>query len=295
MDLHRNRCLCKSEDDRVLFPPAIERSTFSAYEFSARRKRSKQHYRIVRCNACGLVRSDPVLSDKDLTILYQESRFLYPQESHCAAATYASLVTRHFGMLPHPEQIRLLEIGCGNGSFLEEMQRRRLHAVTGVEPSVHAVEHAPETVKPAIINEVFHRSLFPTEAFDVVCAFHVLDHLSEPAEFIKECFRIISKQGMMILVCHNVDALVNKVFGEYSPVFDIEHIYLFNPATLRNLLEPYGFIIRDEGKVTNTYPLSYWLRYVPIVNRFVEQFPLWVQNIRLTLYAGNIYICAQKE
>jgi hypothetical protein len=64
MELLHNRCLCKSEDDRVLFPQKIEWSTFSAYEFSARCKRSKQHYRIVRCNACGLVRSDPVLSDK---------------------------------------------------------------------------------------------------------------------------------------------------------------------------------------------------------------------------------------
>lgn len=295
MDLHRKRCLCKSENDGVLFPEKIEWSTLSAYEFSARRKRNRQHYRIVRCRACGLVRSDPVLSEKDLRGLYQESLFLYPQESRCAAATYASLVIPYFGLLPHPEQIRLLEIGCGDGSFLEEMQRRRLHVVTGVEPSIQAVEHAPETVKRAIMNEVFHRCFFPTEAFDVICAFHVLDHLSEPAEFIKECFRILSKQGMIILVCHNVDAWVNKVFGEYSPVFDIEHMYLFNPATLRNLLEPYDFIIRGEGKMTNTYPLSYWLRYVPMVNRYVEQFPLWLQNIQFTLYAGNMYICAQKE
>jgi SAM-dependent methyltransferase len=295
MDLRHNRCLCQSEDDRVLYPQRIDWSTFSAYEFSARRKRSKQHYRIVRCNVCGLVRSDPVLSDKDLTVLYQDSQFLSPQESLCAARTYASLVTRYWGMFSHPEQIRLLEIGCGNGSFLEEMRRRHLHTVMGVEPSVDAVEQASATVKPAIMNEVFHRDLFPPETFDVVCAFHVLDHLSNPDEFIKECFRIIRKKGMMILVCHHVDALVNKVFGEYSPVFDIEHIFLFNPVTLHNLMEPYGFITREEGKVRNTYPLSYWFRYAPIVNRFIEQFPLWFQNIQFTLYAGNIYLCAQKE
>jgi hypothetical protein len=99
----------------------------------------------------------------------------------------------------------------------------------------------------------------------------------------------------MVLVCHNVDALVNKALGEYSPVFDIEHIFLFNPATLRKLVEPYGFITRDIGKVANTYPLSYWLRYVPIVNRFVERFPSSVKDILLTFDAGNIYICAQKE
>ncbi len=288
MELRHNRCLCKSEGCRVLFPERIEWSRLSAYEFSARRKRSKQHYRIVRCNACGLVRSDPVLSDEDLTALYRESKFLYSQESSCAAKTYASLVTRYFGMFPDPEQIRLLEIGCGNGSFLEEMQRCHLQTATGVEPSVHAVEHASEAVKPAIINKAFQRGLFSPETFDVVCAFHVLDHLSEPSEFIKECFRIVRVKGIIVLVCHNVDALVNRVLREYSPVFDIEHIFLFNPLTLHNLLRPYGFTPRKEGKVTNTYPLSYWFRYAPIVSRFVERLTIWLQNIQLNIYAGNL-------
>ena len=278
-----------------MLPEKIEWSALSAHEFSARRERSIQHYRMVRCNSCGLVRSDPILSGEDLAVLYRESEFLYPNESRYAARTYASLVTPYFGMFPRPGQIRLLEIGCGNGTFLDEMRLRNVHTVTGVEPSVRAVEQASATVKPAIINDVLQRGFFPPEAFDVVCAFHVLDHLREPAEFIKECFRIMSKKGMMILLCHNVDALVNKVLGENSPVFDVEHIFLFNPATLRKLVEPHGFITRDIGKVKNTYPLSYWLRYAPIVNRFVGRLPRAIQNISLTLYAGNIYICAQKE
>jgi 2-polyprenyl-3-methyl-5-hydroxy-6-metoxy-1,4-benzoquinol methylase len=290
-----NPCLCQSEDCRVLLPEKIEWSALSAHEFSARRERSIQHYRMVRCHSCGLVRSDPILSGKDLAELYRDSEFLYPNESRYAARTYASLVTPYFGMFPRPEQIRLLEIGCGNGTFLDEMRLHHLHTIMGVEPSVRAVEQASVTVKPAIINDVLHRGFFPPEAFDVVCAFHVLDHLREPAEFIKECFHILNDKGIMVLVCHNVDALVNKVLGEYSPVFDVEHTFLFNPATLKKLVESCGFTTRNEGRVANTYPLSYWLRYAPIVNRFVGRFPRAIQNISLTLYAGNIYICAQKK
>ncbi len=295
MELLDNRCVCKSEDYRVLFPERIEWSTLSAYEFSARRKRSLQHYRIVRCTTCGLVRSDPVLSDQDLAVLYSGSEFLYQEESSFAARTYAALVTPYFAMFRRPEQIRLLEIGCGNGAFLEEMRGYGLHALVGVEPSVQAIEHASETVRPAILNQFFHRGIFQPDTFDVVCAFHVLDHVRAPVEFVRECFRIVAKKGIVIVVCHNVDAFVNRVFGEYSPVFDVEHIFLFNPATLRTLTESCGFVPRNEGRVTNTYPLSYWLRYAPMVHRFVERFPRSIQNIPLTLYAGNIYLCAQKE
>lgn len=295
MELLQNRCLCTSEDDRVLFPEKIDWSSLSGYEFSARRRRTIQHYRIVRCNACGLVRSDPVLSDEDLASLYRRSEFLYPRESRFAARTYASLVTRHFGMFPSRERIRLLEIGCGNGAFLEEMQGCSLHTVIGMEPSIQAVEHASAAARPAIINEMFAYGFFQPETFDVVCAFHLLDHLRAPVDFIRECFRIVKKNGIVIVVCHNVGAFVHKVLGEYSPVFDVEHIFLFNPATLRDLFESCGFIARAEGRVTNTYPLSYWLRYAPVVHGVVDRFPLWIQNISLTMYAGNIYLCGQKE
>jgi SAM-dependent methyltransferase len=295
MELSENHCLCPSGDCRVLLPQKIEWDSLSAYEFSARRRRRIQHYRIVRCLGCGLVRSDPVLSDEDLAALYRKSPFVDPKESGYAARTYASLVTRHFRMFPGPEKIRLLEIGCGNGSFLEAMRPHGLSVMTGVEPSVQAVESAPETVRPAIINDPFTPDLFQPESFDAVCAFHLLDHLRRPHEFIRECFRIVGKKGIVILACHNVDALVNKALGERSPVFDIEHIFLFNPVTLRRLVESCGFVVRDEGRVINTYPLSYWFRYAPLVNGWVERLPLRIQNIALTLYAGNIYICAQKE
>ncbi len=95
------------------------------------------------------------------------------------------------------------------------------------------------------------------------------------------------EKGMIVLACHNVDAWVNKVLGEYSPVFDVEHIFLFNPATLRHLVESCGFVLRDEGRVMNTYPLSYWFRYAPIVNGLVERFPLWVTKYRVHLLCGK--------
>ncbi len=295
MELIDNRCLCGAEDSRVLFPERIDWSQVSAYEFSARRRRRVQHYRLLRCNACGLVRSDPVLSDADLAALYRGSQFLYQQESGFAARTYAALVTRYLALLPAAGQVRLVEIGCGNGAFLEEMLGRGVHTLGGVEPSVQAVAHASERVRSAIVNRCFCPGLFSPETFDVVCAFHVLDHLRAPGEFVRECFRILRKRGIMVLICHDVDALVNRVSGEYSPVFDVEHIFLFNSATLRSVAESCGFILRGEGRVRNTYPLSYWLRYAPIVQGFAGRLPLPIQRIPVTMYAGNIYLCAQKE
>lgn len=295
MELLANPCLCKAGNDRILFPQRMGPSALTAYAFSARRRRSLQHYRIVRCRACGLVRSDPVLSDRDLGALYRASQFLYAQESAYAARTYASLVSRQARAFHGTGPIRLLEIGCGDGSFLKEMGRRGLKGAVGVEPSVQALGHASPEVRPTIVNDLFRRGLFQEGTFDVVCAFHLLDHLARPDALLEECFRILDGQGLLILVCHNVDAFVNRILGERSPVFDIEHIFLFNPATLGRLAVSSGFALREQGRVVNTYPLSYWLRYAPVLSRIADRLPLGIGNVPFTLNAGNIYLCAQKR
>jgi SAM-dependent methyltransferase len=142
---------------------------------------------------------------------------------------------------------------------------------------------------------VFKPASFRAESFDFVCAFHILDHLVGPDEFASECYRIIRKNGLILLVCHDVDALVNKILGGRSPVFDIEHIFLFSRKTLTKLLENAGFDVVAVGDLTNTYKVSYWLKYIPFLNKLVKFFPVFVKQYEISMKAGNIFICAQKK
>ena len=295
MELKKNKCICKNENDIVLYSQRIDWTTLSVYEFSARRDRKIQHYRIVRCKNCGLVRSDPVLSEDNLSLLYKNCKFLYENESRLAAATYASLAQKYFKLLPGNQKRSLLEVGCGNGTFLEEMMRNGIENVVGVEPTNDVQNFTSDKMKPHIINDVFKPGRFGDETFDMMCAFHLIDHLLDPDEFVKESLRILKKSGMILLVCHNVDAMVNRVLKECSPVFDIEHIFIFNKSTLRTLVEKNGFEVIGIGDLRNTYKISYWLKYMPLFNKIVPFLPLGIKNQLFTLSVGNIFICAQKK
>jgi SAM-dependent methyltransferase len=295
MELKEKKCICNKANDTLLYPQRIDWSRFSSYEFSARRQRRIQHYRIVRCNNCGLVRSDPVLSEDSLALLYKDCKFLYKDESRIAATAYASLARSYFKPLPGQAKRSLLEVGCGDGAFLEEMMNAGIDDIVGLEPTVDALNFASDRVRPHIVNDIFKPGRFEVGTFDMICVFHVLDHLSSPDEFIKESWKILKKGGMVLLVCHDVDAIVNKILMERSPVFDIEHIFLFNKSTLKALAENNGFEVIGAGDLRNTYKISYWLKYTPVLNRIVPFLPGMIKNRFLTLSAGNIFICAQKK
>ncbi len=85
--------------------------------FSARRLADRIHYGMVRCDACGLVRSDPVPDPALLAALYARSQFTYRDEVPDLQRTYGRYLTRleRWGV----RKGALLEIGCGNGCFLE--------------------------------------------------------------------------------------------------------------------------------------------------------------------------------
>ena len=84
---------------------------------------------MVKCLRCGLVRSDPVADTDVISELYARSGFHYEAEVRNLTSTYGrylSELERHGG-----GRESLLEIGCGNGFFLEEARRHGYAVVRG--------------------------------------------------------------------------------------------------------------------------------------------------------------------
>ena len=75
--------------DRPLYAEALGDGAFTSERFSARRLPDRVHYRMVRCENCGLIRSDPVLEEAELAGLYAASQLTYAQEAEFAGDTYA--------------------------------------------------------------------------------------------------------------------------------------------------------------------------------------------------------------
>lgn len=265
--------------------------------FSARRKPDKVHYQIVKCQNCGLVFSSPIFPPSKITKLYQESTCNYADQIPYLTKTYLKLFDEATSKLPKDPTV--LEIGCGNGFFLEILRKRGISKVFGVEPSEIMASQAPPKIRKNLVVDIFRRDQFPKNYFDLICSFHTLDHVIDPNEFVSETFVLLKRDGIVLIVVHDTQGLSVRLFGEKSPIFDIEHIYLFNKKTLQQLFLKHGFEVLEVSSLINTYPLSYWWEMTPfssvlknLINPILEKSHLG--NIPLPLPAGNICLIAKK-
>ena len=293
------RCaIChRSENAEELYPATFDHRSFCAATFSARRVPDGVHYRIVKCHTCGLVRSDPVLDSHVLAELYAQSSFEYEGEADNIRATYGRYLA---GTAPHQTRKgALLEIGCGNGFFLEEALSQGYHPVQGIESSRIAVESASPIVREKIICDTMRPGIFGPEHFEIICLFQVIDHLPEPGVILDECYKLLRPGGLILIISHNVESISAKLLKDRSPIIDIEHTYLFSPATLTRLLVAHGFKVVNSGSVRNTYTLQYLARMAPI-SKGLKRALLYLLRItsggriRISIPLGNLYIAAQK-
>ena len=298
--LQATRCaICGTEGNATeLFGSTVTPEAFDAKHFSARRLPDRVHYRMVRCSKCGLVRSDPAADPTQVADLYARSTFDYEAEVPNLIRTYG----RYLGKLDRHGAQRegFLEVGCGNGFFLEEAARQGYHDVCGIEPSHNAIKSAPAPVKALIIEDVLHPGVVPEQSTSVVCLFQVFDHLPDPSAALDELHRILRPGGLALILNHDAASWSAKMLGERSPIVDVEHYYLYSRDTLGQLAAAHGFEVVESGSVWNDYTLGYVARLIPLpgaLKRAMQRFLGWTRlaRLRVRVPLGNLYVVAKRK
>jgi hypothetical protein len=127
-----------------------------------------------------------------------------------------------------------------------------------------------------------------------------LEHVPDPLELIRQCHRLLAPHGQLALVTHNYGAVLNRLLGKRSPIIDIEHLQLFNPESIRYLLNSQGFSNIEVLSISNRYRIGYWLRLLPLPVDFKRQILRLSEKMRfsevmLSLNVGNILSIATKH
>jgi SAM-dependent methyltransferase len=208
----------------------------------------------VRCVNCGLVQMNPQPEHSEVRRRYQdgygadylayelanEASFLRLQQLALADAGMGGLERELKN--GRSEAPRVLDIGCATGALLAEF-RDRGWRTCGVEISTPQAEYARRERGLDIRDRPLEENHFSDEEFDLVLASHLIEHLNDPASFVKEVFRILDGGGRFMVTTPNIDGLQSRLLkGRWrSAIFD--HLYLFSIKTLSALLEKTGFSI----------------------------------------------------
>jgi SAM-dependent methyltransferase len=146
-----------------------------------------------------------------------------------------------------PRDRRILDVGCATGALLETL-RDQGWDTAGVEISPQEAEYARKKRRLDVRTLPLEENGFPSAGFTAVLASHLIEHLNDPASFVREVHRILVPGGRFFVTTPNIDGFQARLFRNRwrSAIFD--HLYLFSIKTLSALLRGAGF--RVERIVT---------------------------------------------
>ena len=231
-------------------------------------------YRVVRCDDCGLLLTNPQPSDEELRRLYGEDYFLSGHDEagqsridllkQASADLYLDLIERYRGL---GDGNKLLEIGSGHGDLLVRAASRGW-SVTGVEYSAHACNVAEGKLAGRSDSEVICGEItdVPGEGLYDVCALSdVIEHVRNPRLFLERVHHLLKPGGVVLIATPSLDSWSARVLKNRWMELKGEHLFYFRSATLQTLLIDCGFgeIIERPGvKVLNfDYIAEHFERY----------------------------------
>ena len=219
--------------------------------------------RLVRCRACGLVRTAaapaagydaayysaheladelgrdrPDLRSRVLDRAYRA--FLDPASPALERLWLLPLRNRVGGLPPRGARGDLLDVGSGDGGF---MYRARAHGwrVSGVAVNAAAVASARAAGLDVREGELAGAGFEPG-SFDLVRLWHVLEHLPDPVGTLATARELLRPGGLLVVGVPDFDSPVRGIAGAaWSGLQPSYHLNHFDRRTLRATAERAGF------------------------------------------------------
>lgn len=157
--------------------------------------------------------------------------------------------------LPVKKKI-VLDVGCTAG-YLGSILQKKGAKVYGVDISQKAIQLARKKIFSAQQLDLNEQKLpFKNNLFDLIIASEVIEHLFQPANFLKDAHRVLKNNGKLILSTPNFLYWGNRInfikgtFGyTQEGMFDEGHIHFYTYSTLNDDLARSGFLILAENNV----------------------------------------------
>lgn len=288
MDLEATACpLCGSEASRLL------------YDFSP--------FQVLRCEACGLGYLSPRLKRAAAAHLYRDGYFVREDSERRGYAAYPALapliqktVRRRYSWIrPLVSGGSVLDVGCAYGYALDTL-REDFDRCSGVDLSPEAIAEVKRKGYEGHCGELFSAP-WEAESFDLALCFDTIEHVSEPAPFMKKIAQLLRPGGVAAIATPNLDGRLSRWSGKRWVSLKIpEHILYFTPAAMKRLLEGAGLALESFRPDFQDSPLSL------VLDRLGRALPWggavlcalarleWLSRVSVTVPNGMFFVLARK-
>lgn len=223
--------------------------------------RTDEQYRSVsfyRCDSCGFLFA-PERSETELHEIYTDNYFV----KYAGEDSYSEdEVQRRYEARSRLSWIkgkvskgRLMEVGAANGTFLDEARSGGFE-VFGIEPAAGLAEQARTRFGVEVETGFVESATIPEEPFDVVCAWHVLEHIRQPQASLTRLREAMRPDGLLFLEIPNIESVRALRYGtRWIPLKPEAHVGFYSRKQLADVLEQSGFRLLEAFSVS---ALSYY-------------------------------------
>jgi SAM-dependent methyltransferase len=142
--------------------------------------------------------------------------------------------------LPRPQTGRILEIGFGHGRTIEQLCELGW-AAEGLETDAVTVDLARRRGLKVSCGALIGQD-YPDGHFDAIVSNHVLEHVHDPLDLLRESRRILRAGGRFIAATPNAASWGHRVFGaDWRGLEPPRHLQIFTPLAITALARKAGF------------------------------------------------------
>jgi len=211
---------------------------------------------IEECKTCGFAKINPMPSRDNRKLCYSEEEVVTRNtKKKSFSRNISRAMKRFFGKVTKrnkseifynklrkhlPPKSKILDIGCGDGSFLQ-LAKNQFNCA-GIEISEYLASLAGRIDGVDIRSGNFLSTDFGGETYDAITLISLLEHLDDPLDALRKCFSLLNKNGILLLKTVNYGCLNRKIKKEkWTGLRPPDHVVYFTPHSLSRILEKVGF------------------------------------------------------
>ncbi|QHL88154.1 methyltransferase domain-containing protein [Nibribacter ruber] len=230
--------------------PVCQKTDFKNFLVVQDKSVSQESFVIVQCTNCGLKFTNPRPAEEHIGPYYSSEAYISHSDTDKGLLNKTYRLVRSMAVRKKVDLVnslskkgKLLDYGCGVGYFLQACKKDGWQ-VEGFEPNQLAREQTEEKLGQKIHHE--NLAEFENETFNVTTLWHVLEHVHQVNETLKELVRVTQKGGHIVIAVPNADSYDAKKYGADWAAYDVpRHLYHFHKASMQKLLKKHKLDLKE--------------------------------------------------
>jgi len=174
-------------------------------------------YDMHNCKQCNAIFLTPYPDEEKLAQAYDDSYYGEGEEKFNDGIIeqildrFRNLRAKRIAKLVN-NQGKVIDIGCGNGRFLQMIMSHGDIEGYGIEMESNSAKRAKVVLGNKLQIGTLKDGDYPDNHFDAITLFHVFEHLTDPQDYLKTIHKILKPGGILYMSFPNIDSRQSRLF-----------------------------------------------------------------------------------